>query len=148
VGGAEAAAPAETVHASCVALEGRAVLIRGASGSGKSALALELLALGAGLVADDRTRIWRAGTQVLADAPATIRGRIEARGIGILDLPATGPQPLALVVDLDRHAQGRLPEPREAVLAGISLPVIENAPGPHFPAAIVLYLKYGRICRG
>ena len=146
--GAGAAAPVETVHASCVALWGRAVLIRGASGAGKSALALALLALGAELVADDRTRIWRAGARVLADAPDTIRGRIEARGIGILELPATGPQPLALVVDLDRRAEARLPEPREAVLAGIPLPVIENAPGPYFPAAIVLYLRYGRICRG
>ena len=49
------------VHASCVARDGRAVLIRGASGSGKSGLALQLMALGAGLVADDRTRLWREG---------------------------------------------------------------------------------------
>jgi HPr kinase/phosphorylase len=124
-----------------VAVAGRAVLIRGASGAGKSALALRLIALGAGLVADDRTRIWRAGAQVMADAPDTIRGLIEARGVGILHLDATGPVPLALVVDLDARAEARLPPQKTTILAGFHLPLIENAPSAHFPAAILLYLK-------
>jgi len=136
-------APVQTVHASCVALEGRAALIRGAAGSGKSGLALRLIALGAGLVADDRTRLWRAGALVMADAPDTIRGRIEARGMGLLRLPATGPQPLALVIDLDRPGTERLPPLREAQLAGAALPRVHGSAHVHFPAAILLYLKYG-----
>ncbi|MET4127721.1 HPr kinase/phosphatase C-terminal domain-containing protein [Roseovarius sp. MBR-6] len=133
--------PGEVIHGSCVALAGRAVLIRGASGAGKSALALRLIALGAGLVADDRTRIWRAGAQVMADAPDTIRGLIEARGVGILHLDATGPAPLALVVDLDARAEGRLPVQKTTVLAGLRVPLVENAPSAHFSASILLYLK-------
>jgi len=135
------AAPGEVVHASCVALGGRAVLIRGASGRGKSGLALRLLALGAELVADDRTRIWRAGSRVMADAPDTIRGLIEARGFGILRLPAAGPSVLSLVVDLDRETAERLPPRRTTGLAGRVLPLVAYAPHPHFPAAILLYLK-------
>lgn len=132
-----------TVHASCVAQAGRAVLIRGAAGSGKSGLALRLLALGADLVADDRTRLWRAGDRVMADAPDTIRGRIEARGMGLLCLPAAGPRPLALVVDLDRSGSERLPPLRETRIAGAALPLVHGSEHAHFPAAIALYLRYG-----
>ncbi|RXV58821.1 serine kinase [Roseovarius sp. A46] len=132
-----------TVHASCVAQAGRAVLIRGAAGSGKSGLALRLIALGAELVADDRTRVWRAGDQVMADAPDTIRGRIEARGIGLLRLPAAGPRPLALVVDLDGSATERLPPLRETRIVGAALPLVHGSGHAHFPAAIALYLRYG-----
>ncbi|MFB9148349.1 HPr kinase/phosphorylase [Roseovarius ramblicola] len=132
-----------TVHASCVAQAGRAALIRGAAGSGKSGLALRLIALGADLVADDRTRLWRAGAQVMADAPATIRGRIEARGVGLLRLPAAGPCPLALAIDLDREETGRLPPLRETRVAGAALPLVHGSGHAHFPAAILLYLKFG-----
>jgi len=132
-----------TVHASCVARAGRAALIRGAAGSGKSGLALQLLALGAALVADDRTRLWRAGDQVMADAPETIRGRIEARGMGLLRLPSAGPRPLALVVDLDHEETGRLPPLRETRLNGVVLPLVHGSGHAHFPAAIALYLRYG-----
>ncbi|WP_104019905.1 HPr kinase/phosphorylase [Roseovarius nitratireducens] len=132
-----------TVHASCVAQAGRAVLIRGAAGSGKSGLALRLIALGAELVADDRTRVWRAGDQVMADAPDTIRGRIEARGMGLLHLPAAGPRPLALVVDLDGSETERLPPLRETRIAGTALPLVHGSGHAHFPAAIALYLRYG-----
>ncbi len=138
-------AEVETVHASCVALGGRAVLIRGASGRGKSGLALRLMALGAGLVADDRTRLWRMGTCVMADAPDTIRGRIEARGFGILRLPATGPCALALVVDLDRVETDRLPPLRKTRIAGVALPLVHGCAQAHFPAAILLYLHYGTL---
>jgi len=108
------------VHASCVVANGRAALIRGQSGSGKSALALRLLALGAGLVADDRTHLRHERGMVLAEAPAAIRGLIEARGVGILNAPAAGAAPLALVVDMDRHET------------------------EHLPAAILAYLANGR----
>jgi serine kinase of HPr protein (carbohydrate metabolism regulator) len=140
-------APAQetVVHATCVALEGRAALIRGAAGQGKSGLALQLIALGAGLVADDRTRLWREGDRLMADAPVTIRGRIEARGLGILHLPQTGPAPLACVVDLDRHETDRLPPLCHETVMDLPLPSFGKSPHPHFPAAILLYLRYGTI---
>src|SRR6056297_1499672 len=118
----DAASVEQVVHASCVALEGRAALIRGASGQGKSGLALQLIALGATLVADDRTRLWRDGARLMADAPDTIRGRIEARGLGILHLPQTGPTPLACVVDLDRHETDRLPPLCHETVMDLPLP--------------------------
>lgn len=134
--------PPETlVHATCVAADGRAVLIRGASGAGKSALALHLIALGAALVADDRTRLWRAGGLVMADVPGTIRGQIEARRVGILKTPPTGPMPVYLIIDMDNEETDRLPEPRSDGLLGVDLPCLRKANLAHFPAAILLYLK-------
>lgn len=133
------------LHATCVAHSGRAVLIRGASGRGKSGLALQLLALGAGLVADDRTRLWVAEGRVMADAPETIRGQIEARGMGILRLPSTGPQPLALIVDLDAETTERMPSLIHADLLGQSVPLVKKADHAHFPAAVLLYLIHGTL---
>lgn len=132
------------VHASTVAVEDRAVLIRGASGSGKSALALQLLALGAGLIADDRTVLTRAAGQVIADAPDTLHGLIEARGVGILNCPAVGPAPLALIVDMDCPESERLPGWHQDTVLNVALPVLRNPDAPHFPSAILLYLKNGR----
>ncbi|WP_319825596.1 serine kinase [Thalassovita sp.] len=134
----------QILHASAVALNGAAVCIFGASGSGKSALALQLMAMGAGLVADDGCRIWRAGDGLQVDAVDTIRGRIEARGVGILNAAAVGPARLALWVDLDRTETERLPPRREKVCLGVSLPIVHNVRTQHFAAAILQYLKAGR----
>ena len=120
-------------------------MIIGASGAGKSGLALQLLALGAGLVADDRTRLWRAGDRVMADVPEAIKGQIEARGVGILATPAKGPVPLALVIDMDKVETKRLPPERSLRILDRELPLIRKVQTPCFPAAILLYLNGGRI---
>ena len=132
------------LHASCVALNGRAALILGGSGRGKSGLALELMALGAGLVADDRVVLRRQGEALIARPPAAIAGRIEARFVGILNAAPAGPAELALVVDLDTEERDRLPPRRSASLLGISLPLLHNSETRHFPAAILQYLRAGR----
>lgn len=136
------------LHASCVAFDGRAVLILGASGRGKSALALQLMALGAGLVADDRTclTMTRAGAQgtVIADAPPPLRGLIEARGIGLLHAEAVGPCDVDLVIDLDQAEVARLPEMRHMELLGQQIRLLHRVDSPSFPAAILQYLKVGR----
>ena len=116
-------------------------MIRGASGSGKSGLALQLMALGAGLVSDDRTRLWRDGMQVMADAPDTIRGKIEARQVGILTAPPVGPAPVWLIVDMDAVETERLPPLRQAKLLGINIPLARKSQLAHFPAAILTYLS-------
>lgn len=141
---AEADGAGIVVHASCVAVDGRAVLIRGAAGSGKSGLALQLMALGAGLVADDRTRLWRAGGALMADASQTLRGRIEAREVGILRAPATGPAAVALLIDMDQDETARLPLLRHASLLGIDIALVRKSSLAHFPAAILTYLRGGR----
>ncbi|WP_106164276.1 HPr kinase/phosphorylase [Tritonibacter scottomollicae] len=133
------------LHASCVALEGRGVLISGQSGSGKSALALELMARGAVLVADDRTEIRRAGTRLLAKAPAPICGLIEARGVGILRADVVAEVQLHVIVDMSQLETDRLPRHVRQQVLGVSLPSLKRAEGDHFAAALIQYLKGGAI---
>lgn len=132
------------IHASCVAFGGAAVGILGPSGQGKSGLALQLMALGGALVADDRTCLWRQDGQLMADAPAPLRGRIEARGVGILNARANGPAPLRLWVDLAQKETQRLPPMRQCHCLGLSRPVLHNVDSAYFPAAILQYLAVGR----
>ena len=119
----------ETVHATAVAIEGSAVLLRGPSGSGKSDLALRLIDGGAMLVADDRVVLSRRGREVVAEAPPAIAGRLEVRGFGIVRLCHAGPAPLRLVVELTPQDEvERLPKAAETVLLGVAVPVMNLAP--------------------
>lgn len=114
----------ETVHTSCVAIDGRAVLIGGRSGKGKSDLALRLIDRGAKLVSDDYTFVRRVRGRLLATAPETITGKIEVRGVGVLEFPVERDVPVGLFVDLDMHAT-RLPiAPEDRMVAGVAIPVI------------------------
>ena len=115
---------AETVHASSVAIDGRAVLITGPSGAGKSDLALRLLDRGFVLVSDDQTIVKRQGEVLLASAPQTIAGKLEVRGIGIVELDTVSDVPVALIVELTSTIQ-RLPDDsRERRVLGVSIPLI------------------------
>jgi serine kinase of HPr protein (carbohydrate metabolism regulator) len=117
------------VHATTVAIGGRAVLLRGPSGSGKSDLALRLIDAGAELVADDQTALWRDGDAILARAPESIAGLIEARGVGILRIGSLPAARLALIADLvapDRVE--RLPEPSSETILGVAIPLVAVAP--------------------
>ena len=114
------------IHAGCVAIAGRGVLIAGASGRGKSDLALRLIDRGALLVSDDYTLLRVAGDRLIGSAPATIAGRIEIRGVGIVELPTSREIPIALYVDLDATPE-RLPEPGRIELRGIALPSLALA---------------------
>ncbi len=132
------------LHGSCVSGEGRAVLIVGASGRGKSGLALQLMAFGAKLVSDDQTIVRREGAHVMVSAPDTTRGLIEARGIGILRADPVQNIPLHLVVDLDQTERQRLPHPRQVQVLGKDLPLLFGVDAPHFAAAILQFLRNGR----
>jgi serine kinase of HPr protein (carbohydrate metabolism regulator) len=114
----------ETLHATTVSVDGRAVLIEGISGVGKSDLALRLIDRGAKLVSDDYSHIRRQDGQVVASAPATIAGKIEVRGLGIVDMPHVVEAPVALIVALGEPA-ARLPEPGSARrLLGVDIPLL------------------------
>lgn len=124
----------ELVHATAIALGGKAALIRGGSGSGKSDLALRCIALPpfahvlerAALVADDQVRLAREGGVLVASPPPTIAGKMEVRGLGILTFPYQSSARLALVVDLVPPAEvPRFPlDPVSAEYLGIALPVL------------------------
>jgi serine kinase of HPr protein (carbohydrate metabolism regulator) len=118
--------PDEIVHASCVAIGGRGVLLGGRSGAGKSDLALRLIDRGAELVSDDYTELRRVGETVLAQAPATIAGKIEVRGVGLVELPEAAGIPVCLCVDLDSVPE-RLPEAGIVRLAGVDIPLVALA---------------------
>lgn len=132
------------LHATCVSEGGRAVLIRGASGCGKSSLALQLIAYGADLVSDDQTILRTAEGQVWASAPETTRGLIEARGVGILRAAPIQNVPLQFVVDLDQTEGQRLPHPRSVRVLGLELPLIFGVDAPYFAAAVLQLLRQGR----
>jgi serine kinase of HPr protein (carbohydrate metabolism regulator) len=117
-----------SIHASCAVLDDRAVLLRGASGAGKSDLTLRLIAqAGAQLVADDRVELVAGAAGLLARAPAAIEGAIEVRGVGLVQVPVAAYGRLALVCDLTRRPR-RLPEPATETLLGTRLRRIELDP--------------------
>jgi serine kinase of HPr protein (carbohydrate metabolism regulator) len=133
---------AETLHASTVALDGRAVLISGASGSGKSDLALRLIDRGFVLVSDDQTIIKRGGDRLLASAPPTIAGKLEVRGMGIIDLERTDSVPIALIVELTSDIQRMPDDSRERPILGVRVPLISiDAMTASAPAKVALALN-------
>lgn len=133
----------ETLHASCVAIDGRAVLIEGRSGEGKSDLALRLIDRGAVLVSDDYTVCARTNGVLLGSAPANIAGKIEVRGIGVIDMPHQDRVPVALLVTI-LEAPPRMPEgPKKRRIAGIDIPEVALAAlEPSAPVKVELALKY------
>ncbi len=114
----------DRLHASCVAIGGRAVLIEGLSGSGKSDLTLRLIDRGATLVSDDYTFLRRDGARLLASPPETIAGKIEVRGLGIVEMPYVENIPVALVVSVGEPVE-RLPDSGRAQnLVGMEIPYV------------------------
>jgi serine kinase of HPr protein (carbohydrate metabolism regulator) len=106
----------------------RGVLIEGASGSGKSDLALRAVQAGWSLIADDRTLVWRSGDALFGRAPDTLAGLIEIRGLGVVPAPFRRFVEICL---LARCMQGRdiqrSPEPSDETLSGVVLPTIAIA---------------------
>lgn len=130
-----------TVHATTIAFDGRGALLLGPSGSGKSATALQLIALGCTLVSDDQTTLTARDGRLEASAPRPIAGQIEARGFGILRADFTPQVRLVCAVALDQGETKRLPEPRYATYCGIELRLFHNPGKEVLPFAVLQYLK-------
>jgi len=108
---------------------GGAVLLVGASGAGKSDVALRLIAMGARLLSDDQTALFGDDGKLFAEAPQSLHGRIEIRGVGIVAVDAGPPAPVVLAVRLDETAEiPRLPQPSVHKLPQ----GLENCPEPPF----------------
>lgn len=150
---AETAGRPLTLHASAVASGSRAVLITGASGTGKSALALDLITRGARLIADDRVCLTRDGDRIKVSAPGGAKALIEARGLGILDLGPMDRDPdpprdtaqtrpnLACIVDLDATSEGRLPPRQFRDLLGVPVPLLSAKGAVSFAPVLVAILR-------
>ncbi|NNE86452.1 MAG: serine kinase [Silicimonas sp.] len=128
------------MHASAVAFGNAGLLITGASGSGKSTLALQLISIGARLVADDRVLVAPLAEGGLhLKAPDALFGLIEARGLAVLKAePVTAIA--RAVVDLDSVEKDRIPNLKEIVIAGETLRLFSKVESPAFPAMLRLSL--------
>ena len=118
-----------TLHqATCVAIGGRAVLIEGRPGSGKSSLALALIDRGAVLIGDDGVLLERDGERLLASpAPATA-GLLEVRNVGLLTCPTLSRVPVALLIGLDPDAPRFRDAPALLERGGVRIPAISLWP--------------------
>jgi HPr kinase/phosphorylase len=131
-------------HASCVAFDAAGILIIGKAGSGKSSVALEMLALGAVLVADDQVEIYADATGPGACAPAVLQGLIEARKVGLLKADFAARSVIRLVIDLDQDEPDRLPPRRTIRLGGQKVDLILGRNTPNLAIAAKLYVLNGR----
>lgn len=135
----------ETIlHATCVEADGHGLLILGGSGSGKSTLALDLIGLGARLVADDRTILRAREGGLVASPPEVLEGRIEARHVGLLRLPFTARARVGLAIDLDRIERHRLPPRRNVTILGQTVTLLYRPPGVHSASALLQCLRMRR----
>ena len=133
----------DNLHSTSVARGGRAVLLLGPSGSGKSDLALRLLDHGFSLVSDDRTLVRLSGERLVAAAPESIRGKIEVRGLGIVTVPCVDEAPVALAVELTTQIERYPLDSREHIFLGIAVPLIAvDARAPSAAAKVALALDH------
>jgi HPr kinase/phosphorylase len=136
-----------TLHATSVCYEGQALVITGPSGCGKSGLALQLMAFGATLIADDRVTLTSTGNRLIASCPPSISGLIEARFVSVLNARAAPPAPVALAVDLGQTERERIPVHRTVTWLNHEIPLLWDSKSPHLCASLLQMLKSGRSLR-
>lgn len=129
-------------QATCVALEGRGVLVEGPSGSGKSTLALTLIDRGARLVGDDSVMLEARDGRLVARPHPNTRGLIEVRNLGLIPRACLEEAPLCLAITLDPQAPRYIEEPQTRELGGVALPQVQLWPeGPANALKVELALQ-------
>lgn len=130
----------------------RAVVISGPSGSGKSSLALSLIAQGARLIGDDAATLYRRGAGLIATPPDRLVGVVEARGLGLITLPVLDAAEVTLWLELrggrnaeETGGQNRLPAIQRKTLLGASLPLVVTYQGRGLGAALTCLLRCGAL---
>lgn len=127
------------VYGSAIAVDGRGFLIRGASGSGKSGLVLQMMALGADLISDDQVIIERSAGTIIMSAPQTLVGKIEARFVGILNVPTRKNAVLNHVIDLDVDSQAQLPQLQHCEVLGLQIDLINGRNVPNLASILMIF---------
>ena len=112
------------IHATCVDINGSGVLIVGRSGSGKSSLAVNLLALGSTLVADDQCELVKKNNKIRISKPASLPNSVEIRGIGLVSVPMVIETSLDWVVNMDEAETERMPNLRFTEIDGYRVPTV------------------------
>lgn len=116
-------------QSTCVAIEGRAMLIEGAPGVGKSSLALALIDRGAVLIGDDSVMLEERERALYALPHPNTHGLMEVRGVGIVAMPVAPVAPVALMLRLDEGAPRHIEQAPTTIVGEISLPCITLWPG-------------------
>ena len=131
-------------HASCVDFDGRGVLILGASGSGKSSLALACISIGAVLVGDDYVNLSIENGAIIAHRPPNIAGMIEVAKVGILNCDSIERTKLTLAIDVSQSEVERLPPRRHIALQDCDIPLIYGANIPYLHSVAYQFVTAGR----
>ncbi|WP_333836602.1 HPr kinase/phosphorylase [Novosphingobium sp.] len=115
-------------QATAVAIGGRAVLIEGPPGSGKSSLALALIDRGAALIGDDGVMLETVGATAMARPHPNTTGLIEVRNLGLVPMTPLPKAPVALALLLDRGAPRFVESPEWVVRGGATVPMVRLWP--------------------
>lgn len=132
-------------QSTCIAIDGRAVLIDGVSGSGKSSLALALIDRGAILVADDGVMLEAMNSRLVASPHPNTQGLIEVRNLGILEMPFLSSASVALSICLDQEAPRFIDSPETIEIDGCHIPAVRLWPreGPLAIKAELALMRFG-----
>ena len=134
------------IHATTVSVDGKGLIILGGSGSGKSSLAIGLLALGAELVADDQTELKKIKSKVFASPPKNLPIGIESYGLGIVKAPVCSVSvQVSFVADLSGRSEKRLPEAEQIILLGSKFPIFKLGNHKDPVSSLFLLMKYGYV---